>query len=360
VIERRNGSDGTVTVDFKTIELDASDHTATHGIDFEHVQTTVVFTQGETQKTIEVPILPKDDEHRSESFAVQLSNITPAGAKLSKKSFMIVNIVTDIETKKRNDALNQLLSKVEDEEEIKWVQQFINACMLHPTKNEDGEIVDFTFTEGAIHFMTIGWELFFALVPPPHWYKGRVAFVASLVMIAIITVLVEKIATAFGCVIGVPPPINAITFVALGTSLPDTFASMTAARQEKYADAAVGNVTGSNSVNVFLGLGLSWVVGTLYEYNKSGPKPEIEGYYVVAGTLGFNVIVFTVLAIICICFLMIRRYMLGGELGGSNPFRAFSAGFLITLWFIYVLMVILQTYGEIKTEGLVKEASCKY
>jgi len=34
---------------------------------------------------------------------------------------MIVNIVTDVETKKRNDILNQLLSKVEDEEEIKWV-----------------------------------------------------------------------------------------------------------------------------------------------------------------------------------------------------------------------------------------------
>lgn len=70
VIERRNGSDGTVTVDFKTIELDASEHTASAGVDFEHVNTTVEFKMGETQKTILVPILPKDDEHRSESFAV--------------------------------------------------------------------------------------------------------------------------------------------------------------------------------------------------------------------------------------------------------------------------------------------------
>jgi len=157
VIERRNGSDGTVTVDFKTIELDASEHTASAGIDFEHVNTTVVFNAGETLKTINVPIIPKDDEHRSESFAVQLSNITPAGAKLSKKSFMIVNIVTDVESKKRNDILHQLLSKVEDEEEVQWTQLFIKACLKHPTKNEDGEIVDFTFTEGLIHFITIGW-----------------------------------------------------------------------------------------------------------------------------------------------------------------------------------------------------------
>lgn len=67
-----------------------------------------------------------------------------------------------------------------------------------------------------------------------------------------------------------PAPINAITFVALGTSLPDTFASMTAAGKEKYADEAVGNVTGSNSVNVFLGLGLPWVVATAFESLKYG------------------------------------------------------------------------------------------
>ena len=30
------------------------------------------------------------------------------------------------------------------------------------------------------------------------------------------------------------------------------------------ADAAVTNVTGSNSVNVFLGLGLSWCIAAIY------------------------------------------------------------------------------------------------
>merc|ERR1712057_76546 len=53
-------------------------------------------------------------------------------------------------------------------------------------------------------------------------------------------------------------------FVPLGTSLPDTFASRTAAKQDPYADASIGNVTGSNSVNVFLGLGLPWMIAALY------------------------------------------------------------------------------------------------
>lgn len=53
-------------------------------------------------------------------------------------------------------------------------------------------------------------------------------------------------------------------FVALGTSLPDTFASAIAAKNEKTADNAIGNITGSNSVNVFLGLGLPWVIASIY------------------------------------------------------------------------------------------------
>jgi len=49
-----------------------------------------------------------------------LSDITPAGAKLSKKSFHLVNIVTDAESKKKAEALAQLLKKIQDEEEQTW------------------------------------------------------------------------------------------------------------------------------------------------------------------------------------------------------------------------------------------------
>merc|ERR1712182_166976 len=65
-------------------------------------------------------------------------------------------------------------------------------------------------------------------------------------------------------VMDVPDAITTITFVALGTSLPDTFASKAAAVNDEYADASIGNVTGSNSVNVFLGLGLPWFIGAIY------------------------------------------------------------------------------------------------
>ena len=100
-------------------------------------------------------------------------------------------------------------------------------------------------------------------------------------------------------------------------SLPDTFASMAAAKAEKYADSAVGNVTGSNSVNVFLGLGLPWLIAVIYEGSTDYGEDE-RFYYVPAGALGFSVIVFVACATICIIFLLIRRVTVKGELGGSS------------------------------------------
>lgn len=55
----------------------------------------------------------------------------------------------------------------------------------------------------------------------------------------------------------------------------DTFASKVAAVQDKYADASVGNVTGSNAVNVFLGIGIAWSIAAIYK-NYHGQKFEVQ------------------------------------------------------------------------------------
>jgi len=55
-------------------------------------------------------------------------------------------------------------------------------------------------------------------------------------------------------------------------SISDTFASKVAAVQDEFADASVGNVTGSNAVNVFLGIGIAWTIAAIYhEFIKSCP-----------------------------------------------------------------------------------------
>ena len=216
--------------------------------------------------------------------------------------------------------------------------------MLHPTKGDDGEIEDIAAGEALLHFLTIGWKMFYSFIPPPHYYGGFPCFIISLAFIGFTTFVVGEFADLFGCVLLIKPSITAITFVALGTSLPDTFASMTAARSSEYADSAIGNVTGSNSVNVFLGLGLPWVLATIWE--ESTP-PEEKGYdsggtyYVPSESLGFSVVVFIFCAFLCILLLVIRRFAVGGELGGSAAGRTSSAIFLVTLWLFYIVMCII-------------------
>jgi len=254
----------------------------------------------------------------------------------------LVNITTDEAALKKAEAYAQLLKKVMDEEEISYKSQFIKAAMLHPTKNEDGDIENITPLDGFLHLVTIGWKLFFALIPPPHWAGGWLCFCIALGFIGIVTAVVGEFANLFGCVLGIEPAVTAITFVALGTSLPDTFASMAAAQAEKYADSAVGNVTGSNSVNVFLGLGLPWVIATMWESGNADNDTGV--YFVPAATLGFSVIVFVTVAIICLVSLVVRRFVVGGELGGSKLGRYGSMAFFCTLWFIYIVMSTLQVY----------------
>jgi solute carrier family 8 (sodium/calcium exchanger) len=135
-----------------------------------------------------------------------------------------------------------------------------------------------------------------------------------------------------------------LRFVALGTSLPDTFASKIAAKNEKTADNAIGNVTGSNSVNVFLGLGLPWTVASIYWYSKGLP------FTVRAGTLTFSVAVYTIVSFVCLAVLFMRRYMKvfgRGELGGPTVPKYLTSILFVTLWIIYIVMSALQAYGHL-------------
>ena len=94
--------------------------------------------------------------------------------------------------------------------------------------------------------------------------RGWPTFFASLVFIGLLTASIADLAGGFGCLVGLEDSITAITLVALGTSMPDTLASKTAAIMEKYADNSIINITGSSCINAFLGLGVSWLIASFY------------------------------------------------------------------------------------------------
>lgn len=119
----------------------------------------------------------------------------------------------------------------------------------------------------------------------------------------------------------------------------DTFASKVAAIQDQYADSSIGNVTGSNAVNVFLGIGIAWSLAAIYHAaNNSRFKVE-------AGSLGFSVTVFCVFAVICFALLIIRRTKrVGGELGGPLKYKIPTTCIFFSLWIAYVLLSSMEAY----------------
>ena len=175
--------------------------------------------------------------------------------------------------------------------------------MLGPQIDQDNLIIEeVSIGEALSHFMSIGWKILFSCIPPTNIWGGKAAFFVALFFIGVFTTIVGEFAELLGCEFGIDDSITAISLVALGTSLPDTFASMAAAKSSQYADSAIGNITGSNSVNVFLGLGLPWVIACIY-WDANIKKP----YRVPAGEVAYSVYVFLLVALVCFVILIGRR-----------------------------------------------------
>jgi len=275
---------------------------------------------------------------------------------------MSITIEADETAMKKVDTMNKLLAMNWDKVRVghsNYAEQFTNAiyCNGSPEDQKEASKADW-----VSHILSLPWKLLFAFVPPPDYADGWVCFVISLVFIGGVTAIIGDMAGLLGCTMGVPDAITAITFVALGTSLPDTFASKSAATQDEYADASIGNVTGSNSVNVFLGLGMPWTIGAIY-WNAQGATSEWTamykdskfnvvteypdgGFIVESGDLGFSVIVFSICAIITIGLLVTRRKVCGGELGGPDGTKKASSVFLVCLWFTYVALSAANTLSN--------------
>merc|ERR1712223_1153804 len=177
------------------------------------------------------------------------------------------------ESKEFKNSVDKMMQKANNSIMVgssSWLEQFSDAFTVQAEDDDDEEEGD----EGEekmpscgdyiMHFLTLPWKLIFAFIPPTAIYDGYPTFVISIFFIGGCTAIIGDIAGHLGCFINLKDCVNAIAFVALGTSVPDTFASKTAAIEDETADASVGNVTGSNAVNVFLGIGIAWTMAAIY------------------------------------------------------------------------------------------------
>uniref|UniRef100_A0A8C4ZVS6 Solute carrier family 8 member 4b n=1 Tax=Gadus morhua TaxID=8049 RepID=A0A8C4ZVS6_GADMO len=224
-----------------------------------------------------------------------------------------------------------------------WREQFVNAVTVSAGDDDDEESGEERLPscfDYIMHFLTVFWKVLFAFVPPTEYWNGWACFVVSISLIGLLTAVTGDLASHFGCTVGLKDSVTAVVFVALGTSVPDTFASKVAAIQDQYADASIGNVTGSNAVNVFLGIGVAWTIAAVVWRSRG------KAFRVDPGSLAFSVTLFTILACVSVAILLYRRRssVAGGELGGPRTCKLITSLLFVCMWFIYILLSSLEAY----------------
>jgi len=375
-VQRISGARGKVAIPYNT-----EDGTAKDGEHYEAQEGELIFCNEETEKTIEIPIT--DEESYEKSLIMYVVIGEPRQIAEGKEGEGIDYSILDAknpedlteeekiallgrpclgnntklqirirESKEFKSSVDKLMAKTNNSLMVgssSWLEQFTSAFEVQADDDEEGEEGE----EGEekmpscgdyiMHFLTLPWKLIFALIPPTGIFNGYPTFVISIAFVGLCTAVIGDVAGHLGCFINLKDCVNAIAFVALGTSVPDTFASKTSAIEDDTADNSVGNVTGSNAVNVFLGIGIAWTMAAIY-WEAQG-----EQFIVPVGSLGFSVTVFCIEATCAVLILLARRHpAVGGELGGPKLFKTISSGLFVFFWVFYVMISAMEAYGVIE------------
>ncbi|KAM6916285.1 sodium/calcium exchanger 1b isoform 3-T3 [Xenentodon cancila] len=374
---RTSGARGVVMLPYKTME--GSAHGG--GEDFEDTHGILEFQNDEIFKTIKVKIIDDEEYEKNKTFYIEIgeprlleSNDTKEEKQKEEEEEEEPLTEKDEEKLRIAEMGRPMLGDhvkleviIEESYEFKntvdklikktnlallvgtnsWRDQFIEAITVSAGEDDDddecGEEKLPSCFDYVMHFLTVFWKVLFAFVPPTDYWSGWACFVVSICMIGLLTAVIGDLASHFGCTVGLKDSVTAVVFVALGTSVPDTFASKVAAIQDQYADASIGNVTGSNAVNVFLGIGVAWSIAAIYHQSKG------EEFRVDPGTMAFSVTLFTIFAFISVATLLYRRRPdIGGELGGPRTAKVLTTMLFFSLWLLYILFSSLEAYCHIQ------------
>ena len=91
-----------------------------------------------------------------------------------------------------------------------------------------------------IPFVLLSLQVFAAFIPPVEWRGGYPALGVALGILGMLMAIVKEVAHMFGCALGLSDLMTGMSIVALGTSLPDTFASQYAAIHDDSAVSSSG------------------------------------------------------------------------------------------------------------------------
>eukprot|EP00928_Gymnodinium_smaydae_P063986 TRINITY_DN47432_c0_g1_i1.p1 TRINITY_DN47432_c0_g1~~TRINITY_DN47432_c0_g1_i1.p1 ORF type:complete len:724 (-),score=69.33 TRINITY_DN47432_c0_g1_i1:476-2647(-) len=333
-------------------------HSAVLGYDFylqgqeDESELLLEFLAGETEKSLFVSVPARAAYRGARQFFVVLDRPVGATFKPSTDGGKNSSILT-VSVGAPGSGVLCMLDRVFDSYMLRcamkdWAAQVshLATCAYSSEDNEQS----FSACDVLMRAISAPFSVLFLAVPPTSLYGGWASFFVSLCFIGLSTIVVSDMAEMVGCVCGVADEATAITFVALGTSMPDLFASREAAMADATADASIVNVTGSNSVNVFVGLGLPWLIGSLYWFvtgrthewsqrysDVANSYPDDARFVVlVSANLVYFICVFSIVCVLAFWIIYLRRTWIRAELGGPYLAKLFSSLALIFYWFIFI------------------------
>lgn len=170
-------------------------------------------------------------------------------------------------------------------------------------------------------FQPFDWVLE-VIFPRPKYYF--IIFFISIAFIgALCWVLVES-AIVISTTLDIPEVVIALTVLAVGTSVPDMMSSVIVAKQGR-GGMAVSNGIGSNIFDIFVGLGLPWLIKSYLV--DADIVTNIEG-------LGISIALLFGSVLLLLLALMIKRWRLNKGLGIV----------LVSLYILYVIWEIIRLY----------------
>lgn len=358
-LQRMSSNDVEITGSAKIMYRTVSG-TAVAGKNFEERSGIFLFADydGACERSVDIKVIDNGLFDANKFFSVQIDSVEALDwvhrvAEIEIVDSYKFNGACDWLAKQTTKFLSSLFS--EEEADNAYTEQI--RCAMRVDGGDEEEVeegeepaVGHKWSAWAVHLFLLPWKVLFSIITPPVtlWHGGP-AFIFSLAYIGVCTLFIGDFATGLGCTIGLKDEVTAVIFVALGTSVPDTFASKIAAEEDPDADPAIGNVTGSNAVNVYLGIGLSWLIGAAYQ-TSNGSTFELNKES--SGALGFAVVMFVLMGCVWFATLMIRRRSpnIGAELGGPQPYKGATSAFFVFMWVLFISLFSLAAY-DIITPG---------
>jgi len=219
------------------------------------------------------------DEMATVGMRMMISNNFAPKTRLRMASRLLImerkNILAARETTTAHGETERVLMKETSRVSEAGGDDDEDESYVHPFQPPKGDF-------GTFMKWFISWPLLFLMfITIPNCNNPKfekffiVTFVMSTVWIAAFSYVMVWMVCMIGFTLGIPDTIMGITFLAAGTSVPDTIASVMVARNG-YGDMAVSNSIGSNVFDILLGLGLPWFLSTTIRPNGGEPTVKIN------------------------------------------------------------------------------------